>query len=99
MKKRPDQQSQPERPEQAKSSTTRIEPKAGTVKAAVLNALRHGEKLTPADVWMRYGTSRLAAIVFDLKESGWSIEAPIVDVTTASGRIAHVARYEMKEAR
>lgn len=73
-------------------------PTAGTVKRAVFDSLSRGERLTSNDALFRFGTSRLAAIVHRLQREGWSIEAQIIEATTASGRVAHVARYEMKEA-
>lgn len=93
MEKRPDQVNQPERPNSDNSTTLCIEPKPGSVKAAVLNALRAGERLTPLDAWADFGTSRLAAIVNQLKNEGWPIKRVMVAVECRRGRIAHVAEY------
>lgn len=98
MEKRPDQNYQPERPNSDNSTTLCIEPKPGTVKAGVLNALRTGERLTPLDAWADFGTSRLAAIVNQLRNEGWPIERVMVDVECRKGRIAHVAEYFMAVA-
>lgn len=73
-------------------------PTAGTVKRAVFDALRRGERLTSNDALFRFGTSRLAAIVHKLQGEGWTIDSEIIPVSTASKRVAHVARYSMQEA-
>lgn len=73
-------------------------PTAGTVKRAVFDSLRRGERLTSNDALFRFGTSRLAAIIHKLQGEGWTIDAEIIPVSTASKRIAHVALYSMPEA-
>ena len=73
-------------------------PTAGTVKRAVFDSLRRGERLTSNDALFRFGTSRLAAIIHKLQGEGWAIDSEIIPVSTASKRIAHVARYSMQEA-
>lgn len=73
-------------------------PQAGTVKRAVVDALRQGERLTPKEAWLRFGTSRLAAVVHVLIAEGWPIESELITVEAASGRLARVARYSLRGA-
>lgn len=73
-------------------------PPFGTVKRSVLDALRAGEHLTPKDAWLRYGTSRLAAVVHVLIGEGWPIVSELIPVEAANGRLARVARYSMRGA-
>jgi hypothetical protein len=76
-----------------------LEPAPGTVRHAIFAALRRGEKLTPKDAWLRFGTSRLAAVVFTLQQKyGCQINSEIIPVGTADGRVAYVAQYSMQEA-
>lgn len=71
-------------------------PAAGSIKRSVLDALLRGESLTSLDAWQRFGTSRLAALVHQLKHDGWLIDSALVQVETAHGHRAHVARYSMR---
>ncbi len=81
------------------ATVKRDTPKPGTVIGQVFSALRRGERLTPKDAWLRFGTSRLAAVIHTLqKDYGWPIDAEIIPVSTADHRTAHVARYSMQEA-
>lgn len=73
-------------------------PPLGTVKRSILDALRNGEYLTPKDAWLRFGTSRLAAVVHVLIAEGWPIDSMLVPVEAANGRLARVARYSMRRA-
>jgi hypothetical protein len=47
---------------------------------AILSALRRGERLTPRDALLIYGTSRLAARIWDLKQAGHAISERMVKV-------------------
>lgn len=73
-------------------------PLVGTVKRSVLDALRAGEQLTPKEAWLRYGTSRLAAVVHVLIAEGWPIDSELIPVEATNGRLARVARYSMRRA-
>ncbi len=54
-------------------------PKPATRRAAILEALRRGERLTHADALARGWGWRLAADVFALKEEhGWPIQATMI---------------------
>lgn len=77
---------------------TRNPPPVGTIKRSVLDALRAGEQLTPKEAWLRYGTSRLAAVVHVLIAEGWPIDSELIPVEAANGRLARVARYSMRGA-
>jgi hypothetical protein len=59
--------------------TTATMPKPETRRAAILEALRRGERLTHADALARGWGWRLAADIFALKElHGWSIQADMI---------------------
>ena len=60
---------------------------------AILDALEHGETLTPLDALHRYGCFRLGARIWDLKQAGHRIEMRLIE--TASGK--RVAEYFIAE--
>lgn len=70
-------------------------PRNGTARAAILEALQRGESLTSLEAWQRFGASRLAADMFELRSMGWPIHAENIAVPARSGRMAHVARYRL----
>lgn len=70
-------------------------PRAGTVKASVADALLAGERITSLQAWARWGTSRLAGLIHQLRREGWPIDSEDVVVETGHGHTAHVARYCM----
>lgn len=74
-------------------------PKDGTVIAAVLTALLLGDRLTPRDALNRFGTLRLAAVAYRLREYGWPIMSREIAVRTATGRTAYVGLYWMEATR
>lgn len=72
----------------SKTNSNRI-----TVKSAVLNHLKTGEPLTPLDAWLKYGTNRLGAVIYDLRKEGYAIQTDIIDVKASKGKpTAHDAR-------
>jgi len=73
----------------------RKRPAAGTARADVLAALEAGESLTSLEAWQRFGTSRLAADVWELRRMGWPIESIETMVRCREGRSARVASYRM----
>lgn len=73
-------------------------PAAGSIKRQILDALQAGQSLTSLDAWQRFGTSRLAALVHQLRREGWKVDSASVEVETAHGHVAHVARYSMRGA-
>jgi hypothetical protein len=62
-----------------------------TQEARILDALKNGERLTAYRVFLRCGSMRLGARVYDLKRKGYAIEKRMVK--TQSG--AYVAEYWM----
>ncbi|HEX7342162.1 MAG TPA: helix-turn-helix domain-containing protein [Rhodanobacteraceae bacterium] len=76
-------------------STARQYPREGTVAADVLAALRAGQLITSLDAWRDFGTSRLAAIVFDLRRMGWPIVAETIAVPNRHGQRSKIARYHL----
>lgn len=75
----------------------RKHPAAGTIRAAVLEALLAGRSLTSLEAWQELGTSRLAADVHELRGMGWPIVSEEIDVQARDGRTARVACYRLAE--
>lgn len=73
----------------------RKRPAAGTARADVLAALESGERLTSLEAWQRFGTSRLAADVFELRRMGWPVIAAEIKVPCREGRTSRVAQYRI----
>lgn len=73
----------------------RKRPAAGTARADVLAALESGERLTSLEAWQRFGTSRLAADVFELRRMGWPVVSEETPVRCREGRSARIATYRM----
>lgn len=63
--------------------------------ALALEHMKQNGGLTPLEALKRYGISRLAAVVFNLKEAGYSITSRLVDVEKADGTTARVASYSL----
>lgn len=56
-------------------------------------AMKRGESVTQLDAWARFGVSRLAARIYDLKEQGVEIASEKVDVQNRFGEPCKVKRY------
>jgi hypothetical protein len=78
----------------SKANNTRI-----TVKSAVLNYLKSGRTLTSNEALLMFGTSRLGAVIHDLRKKGYAIRTDIIEVKAGTGKPtahdAHVASYSM----
>jgi hypothetical protein len=78
----------------SKTNSNRI-----TVKSAVLNALKSGVHLTQHDATFLYGTSRLGAVIHELRKEGYDIHTGTLEVDAAKGKPtahkAHIAVYSM----
>lgn len=70
-------------------------PRKGTARGDVLAALRCGQRLTSMEAWRDFGTSRLAAAVFDLRRMGWPIVAETITVPNRHGHLSKIARYHL----
>jgi hypothetical protein len=81
----------------ANNTTTRVNPEAGSIRARILEALQAGEHLTSLTAWQRWGNSRLAADIHQLRKMGWPILSHEATVTVREGRTAHVARYSLPQ--
>lgn len=70
-----------------------------TVKSAVLDALKANESITPLDAWARFGTSRLGAVIHELRKEGYNIRTDTLEVEAAKGKAtahkAYVAVYSL----
>ncbi|HET8553309.1 MAG TPA: helix-turn-helix domain-containing protein [Rhodanobacteraceae bacterium] len=76
-------------------SSSRQYPRKGTARADVLDALRAGQRLTGMEAWRDFGTSRLAADVFELRRMGWPIVAETITVPARHGQRSKIARYHL----
>lgn len=65
-----------------------------TQSAAILAALRNGDRLTPQGALIRFGCFRLGARIYDLRQDGYDIESRLVRYGDS-----RVAEYSMKGAR
>lgn len=69
--------------------------KVDSARAEVLALLLMGEELTSLDAWRKVGTSRLAADVHALRESGWPVQTMSAEARCTDGHLATVALYKM----
>ena len=70
--------------------------RVNTVRASVLARMLRGEQLTAMDGVLDASTTRLASDVHVLRRKlGWAVITDEVQVSTADGRIADVARYSL----
>lgn len=58
-------------------------------------AMKRGEAVTQLDAWARFGVSRLAARIYDLKEQGVEIASESVEVQNRFGEECRVKRYRL----
>ena len=66
-------------------------------RAAVIKWLKSGNSLTSKEAYENFGITRLAAIIHDLKEMGYSIHTIMVDGVTRYGDSCKYAKYIMSE--
>ena len=62
-------------------------------KVAILEHLRNFPYLTSKEAFEKYGVTRLAACIFDLREKGYDIDTVMVETTTRFGESCKYARY------
>lgn len=78
----------------SKANDTRI-----TVKSAVRSSLEAGAKLTQHDATFLFGTSRLGAVICELRKEGLPIRTDFLEVDAAKGKPTHhkarIAVYSM----
>ena len=60
---------------------------------AILEHLKNNKSITSKEAFVLYGATRLSAIIFDLRESGYSIITRMVDGTTRYGDSMKYAEY------
>ena len=60
---------------------------------AVLAHLKKHKGITSKQAFKKYGATRLSAIIYDLRHSGYRIATDIIQVDTRYGRKTNVARY------
>lgn len=65
-------------------------------KVAILEHLRNFPYLTSKEAFEKYGITRLAACIFDLREKGYDIDTVMVETTTRFGESCKYARYVLK---
>lgn len=67
-----------------------------TQNQAILEHLKTGRAITPLDALDLFGSFRLSARIFDLKEQGWPIECERVDVG-GGRRVGHYTLVNNKD--
>ena len=65
-------------------------------KVAILEHLKNFPYLTSKEAFEKYGVTRLAACIFDLREKGYDIDTVMVETTTRFGEPCSYARYVLK---
>lgn len=71
-------------------------PSPQTVLGRVLGAFLEQTRMTHNAAQTRFGTNRLAAHVFRLREMGWPIRTEMIEVATHDhGRHSRIARYSL----
>jgi hypothetical protein len=68
-----------------------------THKEEIMRRLHRGETLTRRDALLEFGCGRLAARINELRDEGHPIETTMVDVKSADGSTARVARYSLPQ--
>jgi hypothetical protein len=76
-------------------SPVKVWPAVGSIKRQVLECLLSGDTLTSLQAWAQFGTSRLAALIHQLRCEGWDIASERIEVDTKAGRSAFVAEYRI----
>ena len=66
-----------------------------TQKQQVANYLQSGKSLTPIQALTKFGTLRLAAIIFKLKVEGLKIKTELMNIGTKKNP-RNVAKYSIK---
>jgi hypothetical protein len=61
----------------------------------LLRYLLSGKSITPLESWQELGIYRLSARIWDLKRMGCDIRQELVEVKSAWGDTARVAKYSM----
>ncbi len=61
----------------------------------ILNALQHGDKLTPLDALTRFGCMRLSARIYDLREKGHDVKVRMKQIRRTTHGVVEVAEYSL----
>lgn len=69
--------------------------KRGSTKE-ILDYLQTHDYLTSMTAWEKWGVTRLAAIIHNLRNAGYDIETVRVDTVTRFGEHTNYARYILK---
>lgn len=67
-----------------------------TKTAKVKEHLLRGESITPKEAYLKYGTMRLSAIIFNLKKDGMDIRKEMIYREKADGRMDRFAKYSLE---
>ena len=67
-----------------------------TQTARILQYLQAGQRLTPLEALNLFGSLRLGAIIFVLRERGHKIKTDLIEVPTRGGQTSRVARYHLE---
>lgn len=67
-----------------------------THNSLILRHLKRGRSITPVEALDMFGTFRLGARIYDLKQAGHVIQKQMIEVETRDGGIARVAQYRLE---
>lgn len=63
----------------------------------VLNHLRQYKEISPMEAFEKFSITRLAAVIYDLRESGYNIKTVMVETKTRYNRTCRYALYVLEE--
>ena len=63
----------------------------------VLNHLKKHKEISPMEAFEKFGITRLAAVVHELRHSGYNIETVMVESRTRYNRTCKYALYVLEE--
>ena len=63
----------------------------------VLKHLKKYKEISPMEAFEKFGITRLAAVIYDLRASGYNIETVMVETRSRYNRTCRYALYVLKE--
>lgn len=66
-----------------------------TQREKVLKHLKKHKKISPMDAFTKYHITRLAAVIFDLRDDGYEIETDMVNKKNEEGEQVRYAVYRL----
>ena len=66
-------------------------------KEMVLKHLKEGKEITPLEALKEYGSLRLGAIIFELRQEGYNISTRLTNFKNRYGHTTQYAIYKLEE--